>query len=150
MNSQTGKALSKAVPASVFSPPRDSLTPFSAHPCLEENGRWQGSRCRGSPRHLASPSMHMQSSKHLLFRPRLWGVQRCSRRSQQVPAHMASTRGQPCRADPPATPYMLPLDRRSIISVAGLPLAGWTIWCTSLPAGTTNGCPGRGPQRAGS
>lgn len=88
--------------------PRDPLTPFAAHPCLEENGRWQGSRHRGSPRHLASPSTHMQSSKHLLFRPRLWGVQRCSRRSQQVPAHMASTRGQPCRADPPHRPIHAP------------------------------------------
>lgn len=99
--------------------PRDSPIPSfaagpSVHP-LPGNGvphsvqnQLQGERevsgfseHKGPPGSPGSPSTHMQSSKHLLLRPRLWGVQRCSRRSQQVPANTASTHGQPSCVDPP-------------------------------------------------
>lgn len=38
----------------------------------------------------------------------MWGVHRCSRRSQQVPTRRASTRGQPCPADPLRHPAHAP------------------------------------------
>ena len=88
MSSQIVKAPSKAVPARVFSSPGILPPPSLPTPASRRKGGGEVSAPREPPM-SGSPSTHMQSSKHLLFRPRLWGVQRCSRRSQQVPAHTA-------------------------------------------------------------
>lgn len=77
------------LPLLVSSAPRGVLPPPSPPtPAWRRKGGCEASAPREPPM-SGSPSTHMQSSKHLLFRPRLWGVQRCSRRSQQVPAHTA-------------------------------------------------------------
>lgn len=128
MHSQIGKAPSKAVLAQGFSSqgilplppspqtPRPTLCrkrhpPTRHRTSFKEEGRFCGSRSPGDPWE-PSPSTHMQSSKHLLLRPRLWGVQKCSRRSQHVPADTARTRGQPSCTDPPRRPRHSPTGRK--------------------------------------
>ena len=149
MNSQIGKALSEAVPAGVFSSP-GILSPSSLPtPASRRMGGGKVLGAEGAP--SIWPHLPCTSSRQSICCSGL-GCGACrdapGGRSRSLPtwqAHAVSRAEQTL----PAAPYMLPLDRRSIISVAGLPLAGWTIWCTRLPAGTTDGCPGRGPQRAG-
>ena len=149
MNSQIGKALSEAVPAGVFSSPGILSPPSLPTPASRRMGGGKVLGAEGAPSswpHLPRTCSHQSICCSGL------GCGACrdapGGRSRSLPtwqAHAVSRAEQTL----PAAPYMLPLDRRSIISVAGLPLAGWTIWCTRLPAGTTDGCPGRGPQRAG-
>ena len=91
MSSQTGEAPSGAAP-------KGSCHPLLPHGPGPPSARTSPPLFRaepGDPRPTGagSPSTHMQSSKHLLLRPRLCGVQKCSRRSQQVPAHTASSVG---------------------------------------------------------
>lgn len=88
-------------------PLQETTSPTRHRTSFKEERKLRGLGGTGDPWE-PSPSTHMQSSKHLLLRPRLWGVQRCSRRSQHVPADTAHTRGQPSCVDPPRRPRHSP------------------------------------------
>lgn len=125
--------------------PRDSPTPFSAHPSLEEKGRLRGLGTEGAPD--VGLTFHTHAVvKAFVVQASVVG------RAEVFPEVAAgpcpqgkSTLGQPRRADPPCALHTLPLDRRYIISMVGPSRAGWTIWCARLPAGTTDECHGQGP-----
>lgn len=112
--SRLGLQLSRDSPTASFAtdpsvhPLQETASPTRHRTRFKEEGRFRGSRGTEEP----SPSTHMQSSKHLLLRPRLWGVQRCSRRSQHVPADTACTCGQPSCVDPPRCPRHSPTGRK--------------------------------------
>lgn len=100
-------------------PLQETTSPTRHRTSFKEERKLCGLEGMGDPWE-PSPSTHMQSSKHLLLRPRLWGVQRCSRRSQHVPADTAHTHVVSRAAwTLPAALGIVPNDRRSIISVAG-------------------------------
>lgn len=130
---------------------RKSWPAFRAEPASRTRGLVAlGAQGQPPPQEsLGSPSIHMQSSKHLLLRPRLWGVQRCSRRSQQVPVHTASTHSAKLPGPTHRRAHSPPPTGDPSSPWQGHALAGWAIWCTRLPTGTTDGYHGQGPRGAG-